>query len=107
MFETVAPETFEVRSKRLAYETLPLSIALHAIASGSAVVVAVWTVVFPAQSPRLVRAYSLVTIHDPPPPPPLPPAGKVLPREEVPKPVAPPPQQIVAPTVIPDSIPQI
>jgi len=107
MFETVAPETFQARSRRVAYEALPLSIALHAIAIGVAVVVAVWNVVFPAQSPRLVRAYSLVTIPDPPPPPPLPPAGKVAPREEVPKPVAPPLPQIVAPTVIPDFIPQI
>src|SRR5207302_10192178 len=107
MFETVAPETFQARSRRVAYEALPLSIALHAIAIGVAVVVAVWNVVFPAQSPRLVLAYSLGTIPDPLPPPPRPPAGKVAPRHEVPKPVAPPLQQFGAPRVLPDFIRQL
>lgn len=109
MFETVAPETFEARSKRVFYGTLPLSIALHAIAIAAAVVIALWNVVFPVESPKLVRAYSLVTIPEPPPPPPLPPAGKPQPEQKqipVPKPI-PVPQQIVAPTVIPDIIPQI
>ena len=102
MFETVAPETFQRRSRRLFYETLPLSIALHAGAIAAAGVITVWNVVFPTESPRLIRAYSLVTLPEPPPPPPPPP------RAQPPKPVeTPPPQEIVAPTIIPDSIPAL
>ncbi|HEX9407178.1 MAG TPA: energy transducer TonB [Thermoanaerobaculia bacterium] len=107
MFESVAPETFEARSRRVLYETLPLSLALHAMAIAAAAVIAVWNVVFPVQSPRLVRAYSLATIPEPPPPPPLPPAGAPAPKQvAMPKPI-PLPDKIVAPTVIPDIIPAI
>src|SRR2546430_4654817 len=104
MFETVAPETFEARSRRALYESLPVSIALHAVAIGVAVVIAVWNVVFPVQSPRLLRPYSLVTIPEPPPPPPLPKANAQPTPKQVELPKVPPPQlaQIVAPTVIPD-----
>ena len=108
MFETVVPETFEFRSKRVFYETLPLSIALHAIGIGTAFVIAIWNVVFPLESPRLVRAYSLASIPDPPPPPPrLAPTAPAAKHVEVPK--LPPPSldKIVAPTVIPDTIPQL
>src|SRR5213596_2599019 len=103
MFETVAPQA---PSKRVAYETLPISIALHAIAIAGAVVIAVWNVVFPTQSPRAIRAYVLVTSLDPP----LPAAVKLaaptpaktalltnLPQFN--------PNMVVAPTVIPDTIP--
>ena len=105
MFETVAPETFESRSKRVLYETLPVSIALHAIGIAAAIVIAVWNVVFPTQSPRIIRAYSLVTIPEPPPPP-------AAPRPTQPKQaevMKPPPDldKIVAPTIIPESIPSL
>ncbi len=50
MFETVVPETFQTRSRKLAYETLPLSIALHAAAVAAAVVATVWNVGFPDAS---------------------------------------------------------
>ncbi len=105
MFETVVPKTFERRSKRVLYETLPLSIAIHAIAAGTAVIVAVWNVVFPLQSPRVVRAYSLVALPDPPPSP-LPPASSPKQRQ-LPKAPPPEPDKIVAPTVIPDTIPPL
>lgn len=107
MFETVAPETFELRSRKALYESLPISIALHAVAIGAAFVIAIWNVVFPVQSPKLVRAYSLVSIPEPPPPPPLIKATPQPKHVELPK--VPPPQiaQIVAPTVIPDTIPQL
>lgn len=105
MFESVAPETFQAKSRKVFYETLPLSLGLHALAIGTAVVIASWNVVFPAHSPRLISMYNLATIPDPPPPPPLPPAAQPRPVE-TPKP-APPLEQIVAPTVIPDLIPQI
>jgi protein TonB len=101
MFETVAPEAFQARSRFVLYETLPLSIAVHGLAIGALVIGAFWNVAFPTESPRLVRAYSLVTIPDPPPPPRAQTAPKPV---EVPPPQ---PQQIVAPTVIPDTIPQL
>jgi len=103
MFETVAPETFRTRSRKVFYETLPLSLALHALAIGGAVVVASWNIVFPVNSPKLFAAYSLMTIPEPPPPPP-PPAGQPRPVQQT----APPPEALnVAPTVIPDTIPTI
>ena len=105
MFETVMPETFESRSKLVLYETLPLSIALHALGLSAAFVIAVWNVVFPAQSPRVVRAYTLATIPDPPPPPPL--LQAKAPKIQMPKPLPTPMDKITAPTVIPDTIPQI
>ncbi len=107
MFETVAPETFEARSRKVLYETLPVSLGLHALAIGAAVVVASWNIVFPVNSPKLVSVYSLSTIPEPPPPPPLPAAGRPAPQPVVaPKPLV-VPEQIVAPTVIPDIIPTI
>jgi protein TonB len=105
MFETVVPETFEVRSKRVLYETLPVSIAVHVLALSGLALTTLWTIAFPVDSPRIVRAYSLVAIPDPPPPPPLPRAQQPAPkRAELPPPE---PEKIVAPTVIPDTIPQL
>lgn len=105
MFETVAPEAFQRRHRRLYYQVLPVSIAIHAIVVAAALAGTVWTVVFPIDSPRQVRAYSLMEIPAPPPPPPPPPAAPA-PRPQV----APPPQplpieKIVAPTIIPETIP--
>src|SRR5205809_1204136 len=105
MFETVVPETFEVRSKRVLYETLPLSIALHVLALGGLGLAALWNIGFPIDSPRVVRAYSLATIPDPPPPPPPPRPVQAVPKQAEVPPT--PPEQIVAPTVIPDTIPQL
>ena len=81
MFESVAPETFQARSRKVFYETLPLSVALHALAIGAGVVIASWNIVFPAHSPRFNSVYSLATIPEPPPPPPpRPPASRRLAR---------------------------
>lgn len=108
MFESVLPETFQARSRRVLYETLPVSIAIHAIAIGAAVVIAVWNVVFPVQSPRLIRPYTLAVLPDPPPPPPLPAAAPAPKQDQLPKLQTPlDPDKIVAPTVIPDLIPQL
>src|SRR5690242_11858609 len=104
MFETVAPEIAGRRSRLILYESLPVSIAVHGVAIAVAVVIAVWNVSFPKQSPHVMRAYSLVTIPDPPPPPP-PPAP---PKLTVPQKTYVEPPQIqaeVAPTIIPDTIP--
>ncbi len=106
MFESVLPETFQTRSRWVFYETLPISIAIHALAIATAVIVAVWNVVFPLQSPRVVRAYSLAVLPDPPPPPPLP-ASPAPKQPALPKPPPADPNKIVAPTVIPDLIPQL
>ena len=102
MFETVAPETFRKRSRRLFYETLPLSITIHALAIAGAVGATQWAVVFPDHSPRLNAQYSLLSIPDPPPPPP--PPAQPKPQQQVAPPRV-PDNQIVAPTVIPDTIP--
>lgn len=103
MFETVVPETVAPRSRRLLYETLPLSIALHAIAGGAILVGTVWNVVFPTQSPKLYAAYQLLAAPPPPPPPPPPPVARRVVTPQTP-PVKMP---FVAPNVIPDEIPVV
>jgi protein TonB len=108
MFETVVPESFETRSKRVFYESLPVSIALHALIVVGAGAATLWDVVFPTESPRISVAYSLTRIPEPPPPPPPPPKADA-PKAEPVKALAPPLplNQIVAPTVIPDRIPEV
>src|ERR1043166_8327013 len=91
MFETVVPETFIKRSKKVFYETLPVSIAAHAIAITGVLLGAIWNVGFPDHSPHLVAAYSLTALPDPPPPPPPPPAAVQPAPQPVPKVDAPPP----------------
>ena len=106
MFETVAPNAFHARSRRVFYETLPVSIAAHAIVVAAYLMAGIWNVRFPAVSPKLLAPYPLVSVPDPPPPPP-PPPPKATRNETAPPP---PPQaltQVVAPTVIPDSIPVV
>ena len=110
MFESVVPETVVRRSRRVLYETLPVSIVVHAAAILGVLVSSIWTVAFPAQSPRMILAYSLTRLPDPPPPPPPPPAAQpasVPVKQILPKPPPPPVVDIVAPTVIPDLIPQV
>jgi len=72
MFETVAPEAFVPRTRRVFYETLPVSIAVHAVAAGAVLASMIWNVVLPTQSPKTTVAYSLTQVPDPPPPPPPP-----------------------------------
>src|SRR4051794_39089489 len=105
MFETVAPEITRRRSRLILYESLPVSLAVHGVAIGIAVVIAVWNVTFPKQSPRFVRAYQLVTIPDPPPPPPPPAPPKLTPVTQTLAPAKMP--ENVAPTIIPDQIPVV
>lgn len=103
MFETVVPETVAPRSRRLFYETLPLSIALHALVAGGVVAADVWEVTFPSHSPRMFAQYSLT---EPPPPPPPPPPPQARPAQPVAR-VAPAKMPLVAPTIIPDLIPVV
>jgi protein TonB len=105
MFETVAPV---VRSKRVAYETLPISIALHAGALAGGILLAIWSVALPTHSPRITRAYVLVTSLDPPMPAAL--APKISPPRAAARLSTAPqfnPNLLVAPPVIPDTIPTI
>lgn len=112
MFETVVPEIVQSRSRLGFFKTLPVSIALHVIVVAACVAGASWTVVFPSQSPKLIRPYSLVEVPEPPPPPPPPPPPQPA-QVAVPKVKAPPPAPLqlvhldVAPTIIPDLVPKI
>jgi TonB family protein len=107
MFESVAPETVAPRSRKLLYESLPMSIAAHAAIGAVILVGMVWEVKFPHDSPRMYTSYSIELAPTPPPAPPAP-AAK---QEAAPKPVADQKpvhlEEIVAPTVIPDQIPVI
>jgi len=105
MFETVIPERVAPRSRRLLYELLPLSLALHLLAAGSIMASAVWQVTFPAYSPKTYAAYRIISTPPPPPPPPPPPAVR---RPVTPTARAVPVKMLlVAPTIIPDLIPEI
>jgi periplasmic protein TonB len=105
MFETVAPETFAPRSRKVWYETLPLSIALHGLVIAAFILGSLWQVEFPDQSPRLMALYSLTSAPTPPPPPPPPPAPrKVVTQVQVVQVKLP---ENTAPTVIPDVIPEV
>jgi TonB family protein len=104
MFETVVPETVAPRSRRLFYETLPLSVALHALAIGAVFVGTAWTVAFPSYSPKMYAAYQLAAAPPPPPPPPPPMVkAQVVPQTHA----VPIKMPLVAPTIIPDEIPVV
>lgn len=104
MFETVVPERVTPRSRKLLYELLPVSFAIHALAAGSIMASTLWTVVFPTQAPRFYAAYQLIA--SPPPPPPPPPLVRRAPVVSQARAV-PVKMPLVAPTVIPDFIPEV
>src|SRR5205085_10874803 len=99
MFETVRPPS-ATRNRWLRFETLPVSIAVHLLAIGTAIVVAHSEVEFPNHSPRMNATYLLASPPPPPPPPPPPATAKVVPQTIVPR-------VVTAPTVIPDAIPVV
>ena len=103
MFETVVPERVAPRSRKIFYETLPLSIALHVLAGGAVLVATVWEVAFPQHSPRMYAAFQLAAAPPPPPPPPPPLVRRapVTPQARA----VPVKMPLVAPTIIPDEIP--
>lgn len=103
MFESVAPGAFIKRRRGAFYALLPASLAVHGIAIGAALLGAIWTVTFPTESPLLVTAYSLVEIPKPPPPPPAAPRNDPAVKPQKPVPV----EKIVAPTIIPETIPKV
>jgi len=106
MFESVVPETAAPRKRIVLYESLPVSIGLHAIALAGVVAASLWQVTFPKFSPKMTAMYQVIADLPTPPPPPPPPAAPakaqpvaLQPQAEVPL------DEIVAPTVIPDEIP--
>jgi len=103
MFETVVPETVAPRSRKLFYETLPLSLALHAVAVGVVVIAGVWDVAFPTNSPKFYAAYQIIATPPPPPPPPPLVRAQVVPQQRA----VPIKMPEVAPTIIPDTIPEV
>src|SRR5438045_6763527 len=105
MFETVAPEAFAKRSNRVFYQTLPVSLTLHALVVAGIAVGLLNRLEFPTESPRLVRAYALIEL--PPPPPPPPPAPKPIEKAPpIPKALI-EQAKLLAPTVIPAKIPDV
>ena len=108
MFESVAPETFVPRSRKVFYESLPMSIATHAALAVVLIVGGTWNVTFPIESPRLHMSYSIAMEPTPPPPPPAPAQAKPEPQQAPPEArPAPAPDEIVAPTIIPEEIPTV
>ena len=106
MFESVVPERVAPRSRRLFYEMLPVSVAIHLLAAGSIMASTLWTVVFPTQSPAMVASYHIISTPPPPPPPPPPPAVRRAPVVPGARAV-PVKMPLVAPTIIPDFIPEV
>ena len=105
MFESVAPEKFAPRSRKIFYESLPASIAVHAAAAVLIVIGATWNVTFPIESPHMATMYTLALEPTPPPPPPGPPAAPKAAETPKPQPQVVKKEEIVAPTIIPDEIP--
>ncbi len=94
MFETVARDGPVAGSRRLLYETLPLSLAFH----GSIILALIVTthISFPQHPPKITMSYLLIDGGSGAPPPP--PLGS---EKAIPKPPSKPP----APTEVPKTIP--
>jgi protein TonB len=111
MFETVTPDAFARRDRHVLYESLPASIALHAIAAGAIAVAILSHVTLPLEPPKVIVTYLASELNEPVPPPPppapaqQPPAAKNEPRLEAAA-VALAPMD-VAPSTIPDEVPEV
>jgi protein TonB len=103
MFESVAPEKFLPRSRKVFYESLPVSIAAHALVGAAVLLGQVWDVDFPTETPRLLALYRLEEAPLPPPPPPPPPPAATA--RPVPRII--PKNLELAPTVVPEEIPVV
>lgn len=103
MFET-ATTTVYARSNRVTVlEAVSFSLILHAAVVAVALAANTWSVSFPDQSPAFVVSFVLA---DPTPPPPPPPPARPLVKTEPAQQVATvKPDEVLAPTVIPDEIP--
>jgi len=110
MFETVAPDAFGRRDRHILYETLPLSIGLHAAAVIAVAVAIASHVTLPLQPPKVLVGYLASELSEPVPPPPPPAPAK---QPDAPK-QAPKIESSVglkpidlAPTTIPDEVDQM
>jgi periplasmic protein TonB len=103
MFEGALIESARHKRDSKRALTLPVSIAIHGLVIGLALGASIWFVEDIPEPPIPVTFYSAA----PPPPPPPPAAPKpAAPKPETPKPVPVKPVEMVAPTVIPESVPQ-
>ena len=103
MFEDVLIESARHKGDSRKAITLPVSIAIHALVIGVAVGASIWFVEDVPEPPLPVTFYAAA----PPPPPPPPAAAKAPPKApEAPKAVPVRSTEMVAPTVIPEKIPQ-
>ncbi|HEV8659171.1 MAG TPA: energy transducer TonB [Thermoanaerobaculia bacterium] len=104
MFETVSPATTLRPNRPVIYEALTVSLALHGLIAGGAVVANLSQVTFPDASPVYTVAFVLSESPAPPPPPPAPPKPAPI-EEAVTTAQMQIPREILAPTMIPDEIP--
>ncbi len=110
MFETSAVESRVQQRSATQVAMLPVSLGAHALAAFSFVLVSVWSVAFPLNSPSQLSALVLSTqlpkmvIHKPEPVEPKP-QPEVLPKENASAPSSPKPLVDAPPQVIPDTIP--
>ncbi|MFL6245151.1 MAG: energy transducer TonB [Thermoanaerobaculia bacterium] len=85
-----------------------MSIAAHAVVAIGLLVAGTWEVTFPGDSPRLTMSYSIELEPTPPPPPPAPAQAQPTPKQAAPiEKNYTPPDEIVAPTIIPEEIPTV
>jgi protein TonB len=113
MFETVAPDAFAPRDRHVLYESLPVSIGLHAVAVAAAAIAIAAHVTLPLEPPKLVVGFLATELAERVPPPPPPPAPaeaadtpKDQPKLETSAAVALTPMD-VAPSIIPEDVNQM
>lgn len=107
MFETVAPSLAARPSRKIFYEALPVSIAVHSAIAFAALLGNIWSVGFPLQSPAQALAFNIAELPSPPPPPPPPPPPAKLEPEQLPPVKELRLEEIVAPNLIPEMIPVV
>lgn len=112
MFETVTPDAFARRDRHIFYESLPVSIGLHAAVIAAAAIGIAAHVTLPLEPPKLVTGYlvSELAVQVPPPPPAAPAKQPDKPKDqarlETSAPVALTPMDL-APSTIPDEVSQM
>ncbi|HVT05547.1 MAG TPA: energy transducer TonB [Thermoanaerobaculia bacterium] len=103
MFETTTIESRRRPVSALLVKTFPFSAGLHAVVISAFMAVGVWSVSFPHNTPRQPVSFTTLT-EVPLPPAPPPPRASAAPHSTTPVQVI-TPQEVFAPTVIPDTIP--
>ncbi|HEX7707121.1 MAG TPA: energy transducer TonB [Thermoanaerobaculia bacterium] len=105
MFETVRPHESRAATR---LGTLPISLALHGVLIVVVVAGTIWHVEFPERSPNHSQPVYTMALPPPPPPPPPPPAAGGAERQADSRPlIQEAPEEIVAPSFIPDAIPEL